>query len=792
MALSLGERLGPYEILAPIGAGGMGEVYRARDTRLNREIAIKVLPEHLADDPDALARFEREAKAVAALAHPNILVLYDVGSANGVHYAVTELLEGETLRERLDRGPLAWRKAAELGAAIAEGLAAAHSKGIVHRDIKPANIFLTSDSRVKILDFGLAEIRNPPQSQSEETQTLANAEPGVMGTIGYMSPEQVRGQKAGDCSDIFSFGCVLYEMVTGRRAFLGKSVTDTMAAILKDEPLAVAESGVSIAPDLNRVIERCLAKNPAQRFHSAHDLAFALRSLSSSSPETAEKPVVPPVSSPARVGRGRVAAAVVALILILAGAGFYYWPSRANRNIDSLAVLPFVNQSGSADTDWLSDGITESLIDSLSELPKLKVMSRSAVFRYKGKDSDPRATGKELGVRAVLTGRLTQHGDNLSVSAELVNVDDNTQLWGDLYNRKLADALSLQREIAAQISGKLRARLNDAQKTQIHRGQTDNPEAYQLYLKGRFYAAKFDAENLNKGLDYFHQAIALDPNYALAYDGLCYYFQIVEDLYFPVAEVMPKAKDAARKALEIDDNIAESHVQVASVDTMYDFDWAGSEREFKRAIEINPNYAPAHQYYGWYLTAVGRIDEAVAEARRAEELDPLSTETSAFIGWWLYFGRRYDDAATQLKKCLDLDPNYPICLWELGEVYEEQGRYTDALATEAKILKMDPGWSWVVADSGRAYVRSGNRAQAQRALDELLARLNSKSGHVSKYSVAVLYAALGDKKHALDLLEQSFAERSFFWDFVKSDPKLDSLRSEPRFQDLVRRMNFPR
>ena len=580
-----------------------------------------------------------------------------------------------------------------------------------------------------------------------------------------MSPEQVRGEKAGNGSDIFSFGCVLYEMVTGRRAFLGKSVTDTMAAILKDEPPAVAESGVSIAPDLNRVIERCLAKNPAQRFHSAHDLAFALRSLSSSSPESAEKPVVPPVSAPARVGRGRVAASVVALILILAGAGFYYWPSRASANIDSLAVLPFVNQSGSADTDWLSDGITESLINSLSELPKLKVMSRSAVFRYKGKDSDPRATGKELGVRAVLTGRLTQHGDDLSVSAELVNVDDNTQLWGDLYKRKLADVLSVQRDIATQISGKLRAKLNDAQKTQIHRGQTDNSEAYQLYLKGRFYTAKFDSENLNKGFDYFRQAIALDPNYALAYDGLSYYYQIVEDLYFPVGDVMPKAKEAARKALEIDDNIAESHVEVASVDIMYD---------------------------AWYLTAVGRINEAVSEARHAEELDPLSTETSAFTGWWLYFGRRYDDAATQLKKCLDLDPDYPICLWELGQVYEEQGRYADALATEAKILKMDPGWSWVVADSGRAYVRSGNRAQAQRALDELLARSNSKSGHVSRYSVAGLYAALGDKKHALDLLDQCFAERSFFLDFVKSDPKMDSLRSESRFQDLVRRMNFPR
>jgi serine/threonine protein kinase/tetratricopeptide (TPR) repeat protein len=784
MVLSARERLGPYEILAPIAAGGMGEVYRARDTRLNREVAIKVLPEHLAKDLEALARFQRVAKAVAALAHPNILVLYDVGLADSVHYAVTELLEGETLRERLSLGLVAWRKAAELGAAIAEGLAAAHSKGIVHQDVKPANIFLTSDGRVKILDFGLAQIRDSP-AQSEETVTVTEAGPAVMGTIGYMSPEQVRGEKVGTASDIFSLGCVLYEMVTARRAFTGKSATDTMAAILKEEPPALSDSGNSIAPDLDRVIERCLAKDQAQRFHSAHDLAFALRSLSSSSGHQK------PVSASARIGRGRIVAAVVALIAILAAVGFYYWRSRASENIDSLAVLPFVNMSGNADADWLSDGITESLIDSLSGLPNLKVMSRSAVFRYKGKDPDPRAAGQELGVRAVLTGRLTQHGNDLSVSAELVRVDDNTQLWGDLYDRKLADALSVQRDIAAQISSKLRAKLNEAQKTQIARGQTENPEAYQLYLKGRFYAAKFDAEDLNKGLDYIRQAIALDPNYALAYDGLAYYYEIVEDLYFPVGEVMPKAKEAARKALEIDGSIAESHVQMGNIDTMYDFDWAGAEREYKRAIEINPNYAPAHENYAWLLTAVGRMTEAVAESQRAEELDPLSTEIASFAGWWLYFARRYDEAVTQFGKCLDLDPNYPICHWELGQAYAEQRRFSDAIAAQAGVLKMDPRWSRASADAARAYALSGRREQAQRQLDELLARTSSKSSHVAKYALARLYAALGDKNRALDELEQSFAERSFFFDFIRSDPEMDGLRSEPRFQDLVRRMNFP-
>jgi serine/threonine-protein kinase len=778
MPLSAGGKLGPYEILAPIGAGGMGEVYRARDTRLGREVAIKVLPEHLAEDQQSLARFEREAKAVAALSHANILVLFDVGAHDGIHYVVTELLEGETLRDRLTRSPLSWRQTVDLGIALADGLAAAHGKEIVHRDIKPANIFLTAVGQIKILDFGLARWQ-PKASSEDETLTLDDTQAGtVMGTVGYMSPEQVRGERADASSDIFSLGCVLYEAATGRRAFSGKSAADTMAAILKEDPPAIADTGKQVPAELGRVIERCLAKSPAQRFHSAHDLAFALRGLVSRDHAV-----------PAPTRRFPVVVTVAVLAVLAAAASFFYWRNPTSTRIDSLAVLPFVNSSGSPDADYLSDGITESLMDSLSQLPSLKVMSHDAVFRYKGKNPDARAAGRELGVRAVLTGRIEQRGDNLSVSAELVDVDGNAHLWGERYDRKVADALAVQREIAAEISGKLRARLGNERKAQIARRQTENPEAYQLYLKGHYYASKFDTEDLNKGLDYFHQALALDPNYALAYQGISDYYNLATDYLMPPTEAGPKAEEAARKALEIDDSLVEAHLHLAAEYFWYDFDWSAADRELRRAFELDPNNASAHRLRGWYLTELGRFDEGVNEGRRAEALDPLDLETALILGFDLYYAHRYDEAVTQLRKCLDLEPNFWPAYYYLAQVYQQQGKFPEAIAALQKARGIEDRIAAPLAELAHAYAASGRTAEARHALEELLAR--SRTGHVSKYLIATVYAALGDKNEALTRLEQAYSERSWYLGFLKSDPELDSLRSEPRFQDLVRRMNFP-
>ncbi len=781
MPLSAGTRLGPYEILAPIGAGGMGEVYRARDLRLNRDVAIKVLPEHLAQDSDALARFRSEAMAVAALAHPNILVLYDVGSEQEVQYAVMELLEGETLRERLSRGPLAWRKVAELGSAIAEGLAAAHSKGIVHQDVKPANIFLTSDGRVKILDFGLAQMRSAA-SESEDTATLTEAGPAVMGTIGYMSPEQVRGEKVEAASDIFSLGCVLYEMVTGRRAFSGKSATDTMAAILKDEPPGVADSGHSSSPDLDRVIERCLAKNPAQRFHSAHDLAFALRSLSSSTGMPAQG------SAPARIGRVRVVAGIAALVLIAAAAGLYLWRNRASRNIDSLAVLPFVNGGGGGDADWLSDGITESLIDSLAQVPSLKVMSRNAVFRYKGKETDAREAARQLGVRAVLSGRIVERTGQLSVSAELVDARDGSELWGEKYDRPMSDILAVQQEITARISEKLRLKLSGEEKQKLAKQGTDNAEAYQLYLKGRYFAGQFTKAGFDKGMDYLRQAVVADPNYARAYEGMSYAYQIADDALLAPMEVMPKARAAATKAIELDDSLSEAHADLASVYFWYDYDWTAAKLEFRRAIQLDPHIAASHQNYGWALVTVGDAADGIAEGRRAVEIDPLSAEAGITLAQDLYLQRQYGEALGLLRKIIDQQPDYPPAYWSLGMVYLAQQQIKEAIAALEKGRQVGPlDWSTEVLVA--AYAEDGNRVEAEKILNELDER-SKRGGYVPAYYLSYAYLALNDRDRALSALETDYEHRSPNMTYVKLDPGLDRLHNEPRYHALLRRMKL--
>jgi len=602
--------------------------------------------------------------------------------------------------------------------------------------------------------------------------------------MGTVTSEQARGETVDARSDLWSFGVVLYEMVTGVRPFDGATSPMIFEALLNKTPQPVRERNPKVPAELERIIGELLEKDRALRYASAAELHADLERMQAGLNSTAQKTTAPP----ARV-RLRAAIAIAAILAILAGAGWFFWRNRAGQSIDSLAVLPFVNVGGSPDAEYLSDGITESVMDSLSELPNLKVMSHSAVVRYKGKEADARTAGRELGVRAVLTGRITQRGDNLSISAELVDVDDNSHLWGEQYNRKLADALAVQNEIATQISDKLRLKLSSDQKARLAKGQTENPDAYRLYLQGRFYADKLTKEGLEKGLGYFRQAIALDPNYARAYAGTSAVIALADDVGGAPRDIMPKAKEAALKAVELDDTLAEGHIELGTVYFTYDYDWPAAEREFRRGVELSPNYARAHELLGWYLVEVGRTDEGLDHARRAVALDPLSVESAGSLGWQLYFARRYDDAIAETRKAIDLEPQSGFGYSVLGLVYAQQGRFVESIASEQK--SREKGGGLVQSDALLAsyYARAGRPAEARQALAELLA--SAKRQYVSKYTIAAVYATMGDKDQAFAQLEQAYQDRSQWFAFMKVDPEMDSLRSEPRFQDLMRRLNFP-
>jgi serine/threonine protein kinase/tetratricopeptide (TPR) repeat protein len=779
MSLPAATRLGPYEILAPIGAGGMGEVYSARDTRLDRDVAIKVLPEHLAQSPLALARFERESKAVAALSHPNILALYDVGAEQGISFAVMELLEGETLRRRLEKEAMPWQKAVAIAVAVADGLAAAHTKGIIHRDLKPANIFLTSDGRVKILDFGLARVK-PPVSPQDQSCIPTETEAGtVMGTAGYMSPEQVRGERADVPSDIFSFGCVLYEMLAHRRAFARETAAQTMAAILEVEPPDLAGSREQIPAELERVVTHCLEKNPQQRFQSAHDLAFALRAVQDLSSAAA---------LPGKPKRLRPVWMASALAVVLAGTSVY-WVNRPEQAIDSLAILPFANVGADPNKEYLSDGITENLINSLSQLPTLRVTARSLAFRYKGPQFDPQKAGRDLHVRAVLTGRVMERDGSLNIQAELMNVKDGAQLWGGQYSQSFSGILALQEEIARAVSGKLHLKPTAEHQKRLAKRSTENTEAYQLYLKGRYYWNRRTEQTIKRAVEYFQQAIDKDPGYALAYAGLadCYAIYNSYQVELP-RESAPKAKAAATKALEIDNTLAEAHASLGMVRMSYEWDWAGAEREFQRAIEVDPNYATAHHWYAICLSTNGRSEQAIASLKRAQQIDPLSLIISADLGLELHFARRYDEAIEQVQKALEMDPNFATGHRHLGMAYEQKAMYTESIAEFQKALDVLRGNPFVMGSMGHAYAVSGNRGKARLALSDVLQL--SKRRYVSPFAAALIYTGLGDKERALEWLEKALDDRSLDMIFLKVDPRFDRLHAEPQFANLLRRMRL--
>jgi serine/threonine-protein kinase len=771
--LPVGTQLGHYQIVAPLGAGGMGEVYRARDTRLDREVAIKVLPEQFARDVERVARFDREARAVAALSHPNIVAIYEYGTADGRSFAVMELLEGETLRSRLQKAPLPWRKALEMGIAVAEGLAAAHAKGIIHRDLKPDNVFLTADGRVKVLDFGLARM-DPEPAAGPETEPYIPALTAtgvVVGTPAYMSPEQVSGCTVDARGDLFALGSVLYEAVAGHPPFARGTRSATLAAILNDEPpmpVGTADPGL---PAVEPVLRHCLEKNPQERFQSARDLAFALRAILNA----VVTPATPatPAASRERKSRSRS-------------------PKPARDSMASVAVLPFANADGEAALDYLSEGITEATINHLGRVPGIRVMARATVYHFKEKDQDPRAVGAALGVRAVLTGRVRQHDDRILIDVELIDVADGSQLWGEQYRRPLTDLVVLQRELVREIIERLHLRLTVAEQGRLNKRSTENTVAYQAYLKGRYFWNKRTLDGVQSSIRYFEQALAADPNFALAYAGLAdgyAYLGGTEVNALSPTEAFAKAWPALLKSLAIDGSLAEAHASVANANLHYNWQWSDAEAELRRAVQLNPAYETAHHWASHYWMAMGRTDRSLAASLHSLELAPFDIVLNAHLAWHYLFARQPDEAVAQAQRTLELDPNSPSATWLLGLAYEQQELLSKAIDQLHRAVDVSRGNPTMVASLGRAYAVAGQRDQVRGVLGQL--RDLSARLYVSPYELALIHAGLGDEDQAFAQLRDACEHRSGWLAYLAVDPRLDRLRSDERFAELLRRIGLP-
>ena len=796
----IGRTLSHYRVLEKLGSGGMGEVFLGEDLVLGRKVALKFLTRGDTSDRASIDRFFREARAASSLNHPHICTIHDIGDHEGRPFLVLELLEGRTLKDEIDGKPLPLDRLLDLSIDVADALDAAHSRGIIHRDIKPANIFVTKRGEAKVLDFGLAKLGLERQSlagasglPTQLTDDHVTSPGTTLGTIAYMSPEQARGEDLDARSDLFSFGVVLYEMATGRRAFSGHTTAVIFDEILNKMPLAPARLNPVVPSELEHIIIKALEKDRELRYGSAADLradlkrlkretdsgraAAAIRTGSTPAPTTAAPIRILPLKRALWLSAILVAALAAASLMFLTG---------RPQQIESMAVLPFFNASGNPDTDYLTDGISETLINNLSQLPGLRVSARSLAFRYKGKDVDPLKAGRELNVRAVVTGRVVTRGNLLIVQSDLMDVTNGTQLWGGQYNRPIADILAVQDDIASEIFEKLSLRLTGEERKRATRRYTDDAEAYQLYLRGRFYWNQGTIAGFKKAIEYLQQAIAKDPKYALAHAGLADSYLFLGSFW---VEAISEAKAAALKAIELDPTLAEAHVALGHIKLWLDWDWPAAESEFKQGIALNPGSALAHNQYGMYLAAMGRPDDAIAEVKRAQELDSLSPIINTDLGWCLLYAGRGREAVDQFRKTLELDPNYVSAHWGLGASYTQQHLYEEAIAELKKAVILSEGSPVLIGQLGFAYGLNGTREETTKTLAELTALAQRE--YVPSSAVALVYAGVGDKAQAMERLERAYQEHDFSLVFLEVAPWFESLRSEARFQQLLRRMQLP-
>jgi serine/threonine-protein kinase len=779
------EELGPFKIIRKLGEGGMGEVFLARDTRLRRQVAIKVLAPAMTGDKSAVERFRHEAHAVSALNHPNILTIYDIGQQDEVHFIATEFVDGRTLRERMLERPLALAEILDITGQVAAALGAAHAAGIIHRDIKPENIMIRKDGYVKVLDFGIAKLGERGGERSgADTLVRAPTTPGlIIGTVRYMSPEQARGLPVDPRSDLFSLGVMIYELTAGRMPFGGATPSDVIAAILRHEPRSLTELVQNLPVELDQLVERALRKERAERHGSAAEMLAELNRIRRDLPEflLLKRTEVRDVE----------AAISTRLLPASSGERATGQRTRTRRAIDSLAVLPFTNESADPETDYLSDGITESIINSLSLLPKVRVVPRSTVFRYKTTDADPIEIGRSLGVRAVVIGRVLQVGDSLLFNTELVDVANESQVWGEQYRRGMTDIFALQGEIAEEISSQLKLKLTGAQKKRLRKQYTENTEAYQFYLKGRYFVtAKRTEEWIKKGIEYFQQAIDLDPNYALAYAGIAeaYGFLASSTGGWAPREAYPKAKAAAEKALELDKDLAEAHCSLGFARLLYDWDFRGAESAFQRALKLNPNYPTAWDGYGFYLKAVGRHDEAIDKGKQALQLDPLSAFAHVSLGYAYYYARDYARAITECQRALAMDGHSSFAFRTIGQSQLALGQADKGIEALERAVEYSRSGSVFESALGLAYGTIGEKEKALQVLHKLEAR--GTKTYLSSFDLAMIHLGLGDIDRTFELLENAYEQRSGFIPFLNVEPMVDTLRSHSRFRELLKQIGF--